>query len=237
MGYLATLVLLGLLILIHEAGHLAAAKGVGIPVASFAVGFGPRLWSRQWRGTEYSLRALPLGGFVLPAVADPDEFRTFPLGRRVLYFLGGPLANLAAALLGVAVLTGSRYGVSLYGVLLFPFVLVGSWCWQILASLGGMLAHPDAIAGVVGIVAAGNHQAVTGSFVEFALSLSVSLAVLNLLPIPVLDGGQILMGCLEELFPRLVRLRAPLTVLGMVVLAAVMLYANGHDVVSLWRHV
>jgi regulator of sigma E protease len=237
MGYLATLVLLGLLILIHEAGHLAAAKGVGIPVASFSVGFGPQLWSRQWRGTEYSLRALPLGGFVLPAVADPDEFRAFPLGRRVLYFLGGPLANLAVALPVLAVLYGSRYGVSLYGVLIFPFVLVAGWCWQILTSLAGMLARPDALSGVVGIVAAGNHQAVTGTFVEFALSLSVSLAVLNLLPIPVLDGGQILMGCLEELFPRLIRLRVPLTVLGMVVLAAVMLYANGHDVVSLWRHV
>ncbi|HZF12752.1 MAG TPA: site-2 protease family protein [Thermoanaerobaculia bacterium] len=237
MGYLATLVLLGLLILIHEAGHLAAAKGVGIPVAGFSVGFGPKLWSRQWRGTEYSLRALPLGGFVLPAVADPDEFRAFPLGRRVLYFLGGPLANLVAALPVLAVLDGSRYGASLYTVLVLPFVQITEGCGQILASLAGMLTHPGAIAGVVGIMVTGNSQAATqGTFVEFALSLSISLAVLNLLPIPVLDGGQILMGCLEELFPRLVRLRAPLTVLGMVVLAAVMIYANGHDVVSLLRH-
>jgi len=236
MGYLATLLLLGLLILIHEAGHLAAAKGVSIPVAAFSVGFGPKLWSRQWRGTEYSLRALPLGGFVLPEVADPDEFRAFGLGRRVLYFLGGPLANLAAALPVLAVLNGFRYGASLYGVLVLPFVQIAAGCGQILASLAGMLAHPNAIAGVVGIVVAGNDQARTGSFVEFALSLSVSLAVLNLLPIPVLDGGQILLGCLEELFPRLVRLRVPLTVLGMVVLAAILLYANGHDIVRYWGH-
>jgi regulator of sigma E protease len=106
-----------------------------------------------------------------------------------------------------------------------------------LASLVGLFTRPELLSGVIGIVAAGNHQAAAGTFVEFALSLSLSLAVLNLLPIPVLDGGQILMGCLEEIFPRLVRLRTPLTVLGMVVLAAVMIYANGHDVASLLRRV
>src|SRR5215208_1519999 len=97
MGYVAILVLLGLLILIHELGHLAVAKLVGIPVAEFAVGFGPRIWSRRRGGTEYSLRAFPLGGFVLPALAGHDELRAIPLARRLAFFLGGPLANLAAA--------------------------------------------------------------------------------------------------------------------------------------------
>jgi len=60
------------------------------------------------------------------------------------------------------------------------------------------------------------------------------LVVLNLLPIPVLDGGHIVLACLEERFPRMVRLRAPLTVAGLVLLAGVMLYANGHDVVRYW---
>jgi len=58
--------------------------------------------------------------------------------------------------------------------------------------------------------------------------------VLNLLPIPVLDGGQIVMSCAEEMFPRLTRLRVPLTVLGMLVLASLMIYANVHDVIRFW---
>ncbi len=78
MGSLAILLLLGLLIAIHETGPLAAAKLLRIPVAEFSVGFGPRLASRFWNGTEYSLRALPLGGFVLPAT----EFSAYPLPRR-----------------------------------------------------------------------------------------------------------------------------------------------------------
>jgi regulator of sigma E protease len=230
MGYLETLVLLGLLILIHEAGHLAAAKLVGIPVAGFSVGFGPQVWSRRWGRTEYALRMLPLGGYVLPAVTDPEEFRAFALSRRLVYFLGGPLANLAAALPLSALLNSSRYGLSFATLLLASFTQVAGACWQVLLSLPSLFARPELISGFVGIVREGSRAAAAGRSVELALSLSVSLAVLNLLPIPVLDGGQILMSSLEELFPRLVRLRIPLMVIGMVLLASLMIYTNVHDV-------
>src|SRR5436305_4380102 len=230
MGYLGTLVILGLLILIHEAGHLAAAKLVGIPVAGFSVGFGPKIWSRRRGRTEYALRAFPLGGYVLPAVTDIEEFRAFALRKRLVYFLGGPLANLAAALPLLALLN-ARYELSLYAILIAPFAQVAIACWQVLSSLPSLFARPGALSGVVGIVREGSRAAAAGRGVELALSLSVSLAVLNLLPIPVLDGGQILMSSLEELFPRLVRLRVPLTVMGMVLLASVMIYTNVHDVV------
>jgi len=229
MGYLETLVLLGLLILIHEAGHLAAAKLVGIPVAGFSVGFGPQVWSRRWGRTEYALRMLPLGGYVLPAVTDPEEFRAFALSRRLVYFLGGPLANLVAALPLFALLNGSRYGLS-FATLLSPFAQVAGACWKLLTSLPSLFARPDSLLGFVGILREGSRAAAAGRSVELARSLTVSLAVLNLLPIPVLDGGQILMSSLEELFPRLVRLRIPLTVVGMVLLASLMIYTNVHDV-------
>jgi regulator of sigma E protease len=231
MSYLETILLLGVLILIHEAGHFAAARLVGIPVADFSVGFGPRVWSRRWGRTEYALRAFPLGGFVLPDVADPEAFRAFALRKRLVYFLGGPLANLAAALSLFAFLNVSRYGFSVFRLVFAPFAQVAQAAWQVLASLSGVLSRPESLTGAVGIVREGGRAAAAGHSVELALSLSISLAVLNLLPIPVLDGGQILLGTLEELFPRLVRLRAPLTVLGLVLLASVMLYANVHDVV------
>jgi len=57
----------------------------------------------------------------------------------------------------------------------------------------------------------------------------VSLAVMNLLPLPILDGGQILMSCLEEAFPRLVRFREAATVVGVVLLGVVMVLVTGQD--------
>ena len=97
MSYLAVFAVLSLLIVVHEAGHLLAANLVGLPIDSFSVGLGPRLWSRRWGRVEYVLRALPLGGFVVPAIEEP-ELRIVPLGRRLVFFLGGPLANHVATL-------------------------------------------------------------------------------------------------------------------------------------------
>ena len=234
MGYAATLVLLGLLILIHELGHLAAAKWMGIPVAEFAVGFGPRLWSRRRGGTEYSLRAFPLGGYVLPALASPEEQRAIPLRRRLAFFLGGPLANLAAVVPLFALWNAAGSGISTYSLLVAPFEQTLAACRALLLALSGLPAQPELLNGIVGIVAAGG--AVTGwvQLAELAIALSVSLALLNLLPVPVLDGGQIVLGCLEEAFPRLVRLRPAATLVGLLLLSGLMLYASVHDVVRIW---
>ncbi len=232
MSYLAVLVVLSLLIVVHEAGHLLAARLVGIPIASFSVGMGPRLWSRRWGRVEYVLRAFPLGGFVVPAMED-FELRSIPLGRRLAFFLGGPLANLGIALPLFALSNVLRQGFSLFNVLVAPLQQTVAGCREMLALVSGAFAHPESLSGVVGIVAEGGRAAQSGMILELTISLTLSLALLNLLPIPVLDGGQIVMGCLEEMFPRLVRLRVPLTVVGMALLAALMIYCNLRDVIHL----
>ena|SRR6185436_16815908 len=231
MPYLETLLLLGLLILIHEAGHLIAARMVGIPVAEFAVGFGPRLCWRRWGRTVYSLRALPLGGFVLPAVESDAEMRVFALRKRLVFFLAGPLANLAVAVPLFAVLNGR---LSFDVMIVAPFRQILTMGWGFLSAVPGMVTHPESLTGVIGIVAQGGQMAQTGMALELAISLTISLAVLNLLPIPGLDGGQIVLSCLEEAFPRLVRFRTAVTVTGLFVLAGLMVYANVQDAVRLW---
>lgn len=234
MTYLGILFLLSFLILLHEVGHLVAAKIVGIPVAEFSVGLGPKVWTWRWRGTDYSLRALPLGGFVLPAVAEESDFRRIALRRRIAFFLGGPLANLATALPLFAVLNGTQRGLSFHGLFVAPWSQLATACWNTLALIPKMFAQPESLSGVVGIVVEGARISEGGMVLQFAILLSVSLAVLNLLPIPILDGGQILMSTLEHLFPRLVRLRVPLTILGMLVLGFLMIYTNVQDVVRYW---
>lgn len=233
MVYLGVLALLSLLILIHELGHLAAARMAGIPVAGFSVGFGPKLWTRRYGGVEYSLRALPLGGFVTPAV-DDLEFSWIPLHKRLVFFLGGPVANLLAALPILAVLNVMERGLSVYQVLVAPWQQLAAACWRFLGLLPSLFSQPESLTGVIGIVVEGTQLARSGMALELALSLSISLAVLNLLPIPVLDGGQITMSCLEAMFPRIARMRVPLTLLGMLGLAALMVYVNARDVIRYW---
>lgn len=66
------IVVLGVLVFVHELGHFLFAKRAGILVREFAIGFGPKIYSRKKGETVYSVRLLPLGGFVRMAGEDPE---------------------------------------------------------------------------------------------------------------------------------------------------------------------
>lgn len=72
MTLIVFILVLGLLVFIHELGHFLLAKRSGILVREFAIGFGPKLFSKRYGETLYSLRILPLGGYVRMAGEDPE---------------------------------------------------------------------------------------------------------------------------------------------------------------------
>jgi len=108
---LAFLVALGVIIVVHEAGHLLVAKAFGVRVLTFSVGFGRRLWGTQRGETEYRVSAVPLGGYVRlsgenpeEATSDPRDFLSKPRWQRILVYLAGPAMNVILAILLFAVL-------------------------------------------------------------------------------------------------------------------------------------
>ncbi|MGQ9523862.1 MAG: RIP metalloprotease RseP [Armatimonadota bacterium] len=116
-GAVPFLVLLGVLVFVHELGHFVLAKWSGMRVLEFALGFGPPLIRFVRGGTGYSVRAIPLGGFVKVAGMDlgedpdqPDGFNSKPLYARFLTLLAGCFMNLLLAAC-VFCLVGILYGV------------------------------------------------------------------------------------------------------------------------------
>src|SRR5262249_35195604 len=113
------LLMVGLLVCVHELGHFAAAKALGIPVLPFSLGFGPARARIRGRETEYQISCIPLGGYVRllgedPAepVAEEDRDRAFserPLLARLIVVFAGPAANLIApAVIYFAFFAGHR---------------------------------------------------------------------------------------------------------------------------------
>lgn len=120
--FLATVIVLGVLIFIHELGHFLLAKLLGVRVEAFSLGFPPRLVHKQIGDTDYRLSVVPLGGYVkllgenpndeVPPEDLPYSFLHHPIWHRFLIVIAGPVFNLffaIAALFLVFTFSGIPY--------------------------------------------------------------------------------------------------------------------------------
>ncbi len=117
---------LSILVGLHEWGHLIAAKTFGMRVEKYSIGFPPKIWGKQFGETEYSIGAIPLGGFVkisgmidesldtksLNAEPNPWEFRAKPAWQRLIVMLGGIIVNVILGIIifiSLALIDGEMY--------------------------------------------------------------------------------------------------------------------------------
>ena len=91
-------ILIGLIVA-HELGHFVVAKLTGVRVLEAGLGYPPRIWGREFRGTIYSINAIPLGGFVrMLGEEDPsdrDSLAAKPAWARLLVLGAGSGMNFA----------------------------------------------------------------------------------------------------------------------------------------------
>ncbi len=82
-GYIAICVLFfSLAIAIHEFGHFIVALKLGLKVERFSIGFGPAIWKKTWRGVEYRISWIPLGGYVMIPDVDPEGTKAIEGGEQ-----------------------------------------------------------------------------------------------------------------------------------------------------------
>ncbi|QXM06111.1 RIP metalloprotease RseP [Crassaminicella indica] len=102
---LIAFLIFGVLVVFHEFGHFSVAKLVGIKVHEFSIGMGkPRIFKFKKGETEYSIRPLPIGGYVKmegedEASTDERSFNNKPLWARMLVIVAGPFMNFIFAIL------------------------------------------------------------------------------------------------------------------------------------------
>src|SRR6201996_3156654 len=108
----AFVVAIGVLVVVHEFGHYSVARMCGVKVLRFSVGFGTPLvrWVSKKTGTEWTIAALPLGGYVkmldereaeasIPEADLPRAFNRQPVLKRIAIVIAGPVANFILAIL------------------------------------------------------------------------------------------------------------------------------------------
>lgn len=231
MSYLAVVFVVGLLIAIHEYGHFLAARLCKIPIARFSVGFGPKLLGIERGGTKYWLSAIPLGGYVLPGLEE-DEFRKLSARKQVVFALGGPVSNIVAAFAGLIALGVIQHDLAVSEATLLAVTQLWADLTQMAHAVSTLFTNFGQISGIIGIVSIGGEQfgsTLTG-LLTFSVLINVNLAVLNMLPLPPLDGGRILFCIAEKIYQPLSRVRIPATVFGWAFVLGVMVYATVQDV-------
>ena len=211
-----------LLITVHEGGHCLVAKMLGVRVNEFSVGMGPLLKQTEKNGTMYSFRLIPIGGYCALegefgedmtdeeienyVDTDPTAFVNQSFWKQTAILVAGSAVNFIVGFLLFIII----YSIVAHGQVGFGRILQVSWqeCFAMVKGifefLGGIFSGTssvDDVSGIVGIVSMMAESANYGliNVVYLVALISVNLSIMNMLPIPGLDGGRIFVSIFREL--------------------------------------
>ncbi|MFW5727019.1 MAG: RIP metalloprotease RseP [Spirochaetia bacterium] len=121
---------LGVVVFVHELGHFIVAKASGITVEAFSLGWGKVLYHREWKGTDYRISLLPIGGYCkmkgeeLFRKAIKENYTQIPhekgslfsvsVWKRILTYAAGPFFNLVFAVLVLSVIWFAGFTIHTY---------------------------------------------------------------------------------------------------------------------------
>ena len=230
--------LLGFLILIHEGGHFLVAKLCKVKVNQFAIGFGPELISKQGKETKYVLRLIPLGGFVsmegeVESSENERAFNKASIPKRIAIVAAGALVNIIFGLFvyfGLILFLSGNFITAIKGTLNLGSALLESIKMLFTGGVGvNDLTGPVGISGLItgtrGIV----------QYLNLMAMISVSLGVTNLLPVPALDGGKIVLLIIEAIRRKPLKENTEVTIqlIGFMLLIGLTIFVTYNDIVRL----
>lgn len=239
--------LLGFLILIHEGGHFLVARLCKVKVNEFAIGFGKTIWQKQGKETKYSLRLIPLGGFCSMEGEDEESdsegsFSKASVWKRMAIVVAGAAVNITFGILVYFILV-SAVGIqfvdpakdTILNRIYYGGQATGTFILSMFESIkmlftGGV--STDQMVGIVGISEVVVQTSGIINYLHLLAVISVSLGVTNLLPIPALDGGKILILFIELIRrkPMKVETEAKIQLLGFSILMALFLIVTYNDI-------
>jgi len=241
---LLTILLFGLLIFVHELGHFLAARAFDVKVTDFAIGMGPAIWKRQKGETLYAIRAIPIGGYCKMEGEDEEEksdrsFSAKSWWARIIVLVSGALMNiiLGFVLCLILVIT-SPAELGFFGTI----GVAWTWTWGMVAEIFnfiGMLfggeVGIEVLSGPIGVGEAVGEMARLGMWQVGVLAafMTVNLGIMNLLPLPALDGGRIIFTLFEGITGKKL---APekegiIHFVGIVLLFGLMIFVTYNDIV------
>ena len=229
--------LLGFLILIHELGHFIAARLCGVKVKEFSIGFGKKLFEKVTKNTVYSIRVLPLGGYVSLKGLDQenddvDSYTSVSLFKRIVIILAGALVNIIFGIVVYFILISVMYDIQIAFTTTIDFVK------NIFVSLQMIFTghlQMEQLTGPVGISNMVTETKAISEFIYLLAVVSLSLGITNLLPIPPLDGFKFILLIIEGIRRKSIskKLEYSLQYLGFLALFVLSIVVTYNDIIKI----
>lgn len=244
--------LLGFLVLIHEGGHFLVAKLCKVKVNEFSIGFGKAIWQKQGKETLYSLRIIPLGGFVQmegesEESKDARSFSNVSIPKRIAIVAAGAIVNIVFGIIVYFLLVttvGLQFADPAKDTILnriyYGGINTGDFIVSIFDSVKMLFTNgvsAEQMTGPVGISQIVVQATGFANYIYILAVISVSLGVTNLLPIPALDGGKIVLLIVEAIRRKkiTVETEAKITLIGFSILIALSLYVTYYDITRIFQ--
>lgn len=193
-----TILAIGMLIVLHELGHFFAAKISGVDVNEFWIGMGPCLLKKEFKGTVFKLNLLPFGGAVIMdgETGESQGANSFQNAKKInkaFIMISGCLMNFLTAFIIILFLSKS-FSTSINACIIYTKDIFLSFKMLFSGDLG-----VNDLSGVVSLTVfvgqAAEHS--MSLFWELIAIVSINLGIMNLLPIPALDGGRLILLLIE----------------------------------------
>jgi regulator of sigma E protease len=222
-------------VLVHEAGHFAAAKKCGVPVVEFCVGFpGTPVIATLWESmeTSFTLRLLPFGGFVQ---FEDGAFEELSPGRNALILVAGSGCNLVSGFLLLVAGVAGYKGLPVADACVVAMKLVADMAIEVARIFESLSVQ--GIVGPVGMVGISHKVLANGlwALMGFTGIMSLSVGMMNLLPIPGFDGWHLLLAVFERISGRQLsrRFQAIFGFIGFLLVVALMVVVTYRDILRI----
>lgn len=179
-------------IFIHEYGHYITSTIFKLEVIDFGIGVGPKLFSTKYKGTNFQFRLIPFGGYV---TSNLKNERRLGLIKRLIILLAGVLFNFIVAIFSMVIYSQKGLLVALKIITIGIYKMISMFFTVSSSYLLSQIYTPDL---PLDDFADFTLSIMNGKYFWLAFfSINLFLVLLNLVPLPVLDGGRII-TCVTE---------------------------------------
>lgn len=195
MAILKVFVVLYITIFIHELGHYLAYKKFGVNVEKFSVGTGPKLKRFRNNNTEFIFSLIPFVGAVQ---INEEDYKDASLFQHLIVCFAGVFFNLLSALISMFIL--AQFNITKYFTVVLPKIFEGMKMIIIEMTKLSTYISPDlSLENITPQVA----EVGGGKFLHIFLAVNIAVALFNLIPIPVLDGGRAIIEVIRSILKKI----------------------------------